>query len=395
MHNSIEHAQTKFLSVPTICSVGCFGTPTHGDRIHRAAQAEYSMRVVPLLLPIVMGLRLFAQSPCNASGPIPFKDHEKWGYLSANGIVISPRFDLAGTFTADGAIACVANECGLLGRDGSFVTSTWNRQSRPFPENYSEGLAPANKNGQWGYVDQTRNVVIPFQFKYAGQFDHGVARVRENDKFFFIDKKGVRITSEFEGAFDFHEGLAAVIVGKNVGYIRRDGSFALLPVHKSASGIDFSEGLAAVRVKGKVGFMDNTGSVIIEPNYDDVYPFSNGLAPVELDGKWGYVDKAGVVVVPIRYDIGHMFSEGLASVKLDGKWGYIDTAGRIAIPAVFDSALPFCGGIAAVETFRQIGKMSSGCRGTVYRGKHGMIDHSGNYLWRDANAQTWSSPFCF
>src|SRR5215467_1020167 len=133
--------------------------------------------------------------------------------------------------------------------------------------------------------------------------------------------------------------------------------------------------------------MDNTGSVVIEPTYDEVYPFSNGLAPVELDGRWGYVDKTGVVVVPIHYDIGHMFSEGLASVKFDGKWGYIDTAGRFAIPAVFDSALPFCGGIAAVETFRQIRKTSSGCRGSVYRGKRGMIDHSGNYLWRDTNDQ--------
>jgi hypothetical protein len=192
-------------------------------------QTENSMKAWSLLLPIVIGLHVFAQTPCNTSGPVPFEDHEKWGYLSARGIVIPLRFDLAGLFTAEGAIACVANQCGLLGRDGSFVAPTWNRQSRPFPENYAEGLAPANKDGQWGYVDRARNVVIPFKFKYAGQFDDGMARVRMNDKFFFINKEGTRITPEFEGAFDFHEGLAAVIVGKNVGYIRRDGSFALPP----------------------------------------------------------------------------------------------------------------------------------------------------------------------
>jgi hypothetical protein len=89
-----------------------------------------------------------------------------------------------------------------------------------------------------------------------------MARVSVNDKFFFINKEGTRVTPEFEGAFDFH--LAAVTVGKNVGYIRRDGNFALPPLHQSASGIDFSEGLAAVRVNGKVGFMDNTGNVVIE-----------------------------------------------------------------------------------------------------------------------------------
>jgi hypothetical protein len=112
-----------------------------------------------------------------------------------------------------------------------------------------------------------------------------------------------------------------VEVGKNVGYIRRDDSLALPPLHQSASGIDFSEGLAAVRINGKVGFMDTTGSIVIQPKYDDVFPFSDGLAPVELGDKWGYVDKTGNVVIPIQYHIGHMFSEGLASVELGDKWG--------------------------------------------------------------------------
>jgi WG containing repeat len=316
------------------------------------------MKAASLLLPIVIAVHLFAQSPCNTSGPIPFEDHGKWGYLSANGIVISPRFDLAGPFTAEGAIVCVGSQCGLLDKNGSFRTPTWNRQSRPLPETYSEGLAAAEKDGQWGYVDRARNVVIPFQFKYAGHFDTGMARVSKNGTFFFINEQGNRVTPEFEGAFDFHEDLAAVIVGGKVGYIRPDGSFALPPVYQSASGIDFSEGLAAVRVNGKVGFMDNMGNIVIKAKYDDVFPFSDGLAAVELGGKWGYVDRGGDEIVPIRYHIGHMFSEGLASVEVGGKWGYIDRSGRVSILLTFDSAMPFCGGIAAVETFQRIGKTS-------------------------------------
>jgi len=271
----------------------------------------------------------------------------------------------------------------------------WARDSHPFPwSNYSDGLAPAEENGKWGYIDRTRNVVIPFQFRYAGYFENGMARVALADKFFFIDKRGTRVTQEFDGAFDFHEGLAAVIADKNVGYIRPDGSFALPAQYHSASGIDFSEGVAAVRVNGKVGFMDKYGNVVIEPKYDDVYPFSDGFAPVEMGDKWGYVDHLGNVAIPIKYDIGHMFSEGLASVSLNGKWGYIDTKGQFAIPATFDSAMPFCGGVAKVETFQKVGE-SRGLRGGDLKGKHGVIDHSGNYVWRDAVEQTWPSPFRF
>ena len=346
------------------------------------------------LLHACLVLPVFSQSPCETSGPIHFQDHDKSGYLSDVGIVIPARFDIAGSFTADGAIACAANECGLLGKNGSFRLPTWDRQSSPFPEKYSEGLAPALQDGMWGYVDYERKIVIPFQFKFAGQFDQGMARVNLNDKFSFINAKGTRVTPEFDGAFDFHEGLAAVEVGGNVGYIRRDGTFAIPPVHHSASGIDFSEGLAAIRVNERVGFMDRTGKIVIQPKYDDVFAFSDGRAPVELAGKWGYVDKAGNLVIPIRYDIAHMFSEGLASVELNGKWQYIDRNGNAVFLTMFDSAMPFCGGVAAVETFQTIGKTADLCRATLFRGRHGMIDHSGNYVWRDAEEQTWRSPSC-
>lgn len=347
-----------------------------------------------ILFPLIMltTVSLFPQSPCETAGPIPFQEHNKWGYLSDKGIVVPPRFDVAGMFSSEGAIACLDTQCGMIDTSGRFITQTWKRGS-PFPEKYSEGLSPAMNDGKWGYVDYARTVVIPFQFLYAGPFNHGMAKVTLGEKSFFIDKTGTRVTSEFDGIFDFHEDLAAVVVGENVGYIRRDGSFAIPAQHGSASGIDFSEGLAAVRVKGKVGFMDKTGTVVIEPKYDDVYAFSNGLAPVESGGKWGYVDHEGKLVVPIKFDIGHMFSEGLASVYLGKKWGYIDITGNYVIPAIFDAAMPFCGGIAAVETAQIIGK-DKVCRTPIFKGKHGMIDHHGNYVWRDAEEQTWRSPIC-
>jgi hypothetical protein len=139
--------------------------------------------------------------------------------------------------------------------------------------------------------------------------------------------------------------------------------------------------------------MDRAGKIVIQPKYHDVFAFSDGRAPVELGGKWGYVDKTGNLAIPIRYDIAHMFSEGLASVERNGKWQYIDRNGDAAFPAMFDAAMPFCGGVAAVETFQTIGKTTDMRRASLLRGKHGIIDHSGNYVWRDAEEKTWRSQF--
>lgn len=352
------------------------------------------MKTVFLAFIMLTSFALFPQSPCDTNGPIPFTENGKWGYLSEKGVVIPALFDLATPFSTDGAIACAKGLCGLIDRSGGFITPTWERSSPPSPLSYSEGLAPAISDGKWGYIDHSRTVVIPFQFLYAGPFHQGLAKVRLGEKYFFIDKKGERVTPEFDGVFEFHEDLASVEVGSMVGYIRRDGSFAIPAEHGSASGIDFSEELAAVRVNGKVGFMDKTGAVMIDPKYEDVFPFSDGMAAVELGGKWGYIDHRGKVKVPIHFENAHMFSEGLASVYAGKKWGYIDTTGKYVLPPIFDAAMPFCGGVAAVETFRVVGK-SEFCRSPIYRGKHGMVDHRGHYVWRDAEEQTWRSPFCF
>ena len=103
-------------------------------------------------------------------------------------------------------------------------------------------------------------------------------------------------------------------------------------------------------------------------------------------------------MVDQQAEMGHMFSEGLASVNVNGKWGYVDKIGQYAIPPTFDSAMPFCGGVATVETFHEIEATTptpGNCRGKLLKGKHGIIDHSGKYIWRDAVEQTWPPPFCF
>ena len=42
---------------------------------------------------------------------------------------------------------------------------------------FSEGLAAVKKNGKWGYIDETGKVVIPFQYDQAYTFNEGKAVV--------------------------------------------------------------------------------------------------------------------------------------------------------------------------------------------------------------------------
>ena len=59
---------------------------------------------------------------------------------------------------------------------------------------FSVGLALVRLNGWWGYVDKTGKEVIPFIYDDARYFNKdGKAKVKLNGETFFIDVKGNRV----------------------------------------------------------------------------------------------------------------------------------------------------------------------------------------------------------
>ena len=99
------------------------------------------------------------------------------------------------------------------------------------------------------------------------------------------------INPQFDDTRPFSEGLAAVRIGDEWGFIDTTGSYVINPQFDIAG--RFFEGLAAVRIgddeTGKWGFIDTTGSVVINPQFDDARPFSDGLAVASISGRYGFI----------------------------------------------------------------------------------------------------------
>ena len=140
---------------------------------------------------------------------------------------------------------------------------------------FSEGLAKVKLNGQYGFVDQQGNVVIPLKYDMAGGFHGGLARVQLKRKYGFIDQQGnVVVPLKYDYAGNFHEGLASVS-----GLVSRPWP-------------ERTEGVTHITY-GKSGFIDKEGKQVIPLIYDDAGGFEEGLAKVELDDKVGFIDKEG------------------------------------------------------------------------------------------------------
>lgn len=219
---------------------------------------------------------------------------------------------------------------------------------RPFP-------VAAFSDGGWGYLQSERSedVVIGYQFEEAGPFSAGLAPIKREGRFGYIDRSGNEvIPRRFLQAEAFSEGLAAVREGEKFGYIGLQGGFEILPRFDWAG--RFAQNRAAVRLEGQHFYIDRTGNRVIEASFSVARRFSEGLAAVsKSDGEnrlMGYIKLDGASAIPPRYLSAGEFHGGLAWVQADNrKFHYIGTDGERRFPGEYQGLSDFVSGVAAAQ----------------------------------------------
>ena len=216
-------------------------------------------------------------------------------------------------------------------------------------QSFSEGLAAVKINHKWGFIDKTGKVAIepqfnPWQAQFNSYYSDGLVAVNFNngkdDKtntdgndvtnllWGFADKKGnLVIPPKFIGDLTsppfFKEGLASVMAS------------SMYPNNQYLMGVG-----------AKYGYIDKTGEFVIKPIYEKALFFENGLAIVGLNGKEGFINKKGEVVIPLIYDSVNRFSDGVSIVSIDKKYFYIDVRGNKVTDKTFEFLSPFSEGLA-------------------------------------------------
>jgi len=196
-------------------------------------------------------------------------------------------------------------------------------------EEHSANLFPTEKDGKWGYCDETGNVVVTPQWDQASKFYHGIAAV---------------CTSYEYGKHNYTSGL-----------INLRGEFVLEPIYL----IDDEADIFSISQKNNQGnylsgYFDKESGFYLAPQYAHVRdnfpvythrPNSWLIAARSAEtGKWGFLRRTtGEIILPFIYDdVLFTFSNGYALVVQEAypmdAWMVIDEKGR---------ALQFGEGISA------------------------------------------------
>ncbi|QOJ27406.1 MAG: WG repeat-containing protein [Ignavibacteriales bacterium] len=253
------------------------------------------------------------------------------GYLNTRGEVEMPyMFKNAYNFSEeiafvriDDHVSLIDSKGGILARD-ILALNAWHSK-------FTEGLAGAQKEFAYGFIDKKGNFVIEPAYDEIRDFSQGFAAVKKDGKWGFIDKTGaVRIPFQF-----------------------------------SNEPMSFNSGRTFVQSKDNLwGIMDTTGKILVEPKYKQAFAINEGFAVVStMDAKWqetfyiinadGKTQKEYMKEKNAKETITFWsgFHEGLAVAMKDFKKGMIDPKGKVVIDFLYRELKSLENGMAYFERF--------------------------------------------
>lgn len=234
---------------------------------------------------------------------------------------------------------------------------------------------PSSHN--YGYVDSVGNVILPYKYVEAYEFDgsHAIVFSSEANAYSVIDKNGKEVLENLTSIGDFVNGFAKVTMDfTKVGIVNRQYE-AVVPIGKYQRLDVPHSGIIRAWVEtdhyfsdGYYVFLDTLGNELFHNKYDGIFEYSDSMLLVKSQGGYGFIDTEGREVIPCRYSRAEDFHEGRAAVRFNpskfNQWGIIDKTGRTIVGPTYSEIKPFSDGLAAV------------CDGDNF----GFIDKEGNMV---------------
>ena len=159
-----------------------------------------------------------------------------------------------------------------------------------------------NKQNKWGFIDKDSSIVIPFEYDFLNPFENGLAYAKNGRKEFFITKKNLKLEGDFDEVRIFSFGLAGVRKNRKWGFIDEKGKLIIQPIYDKIQYFTVN-GLCPVVKNGKSGFIDKTGKEIIPIIYDDARSQQlDDIVIVQKNKRWAFFDNKGKQLSDFVFD---------------------------------------------------------------------------------------------
>lgn len=240
--------------------------------------------------------------------------------------------------------------------------------STSFQGPYSEGLAYATNTqlGKIYYLDKSGNEVFSLSAKEGSSCQGGLIGVKDNyNRYYLVNKTGKPLNEKkWDGIGVFSDGLAMVKENSKFGFIDAQGNKVIDTKYDEAS--SFTKGAAIVKQNGKFFQINKKGEPLNANKYDAAGSPDNGTFPVQKNNLTGLIDSKGNILIDFKENYNSLLymTEDRVWAAKDGKWGLLDNTGKAITAFIFDGANHFKNGYAVV----------------MQNDKYGVINKSGKFI---------------
>ena len=209
-----------------------------------------------------------------------------------------------------------------------------------YAREFSDGLAVVKKDGKYGYINKNGETVIDYQYYLAEDFYDGIAEVGEATmkgdgsgqiKRALINKSGEMLTDfKFISIGDFYEGYAIASTDRKSKVIISNNGTEMFSAQVPYIS-NFQNGYAVVMAEPHVTYIvDYWGQRINNDNYTHILGYREDLCAVATENGWNYINRYGEYLSDERYLYAGNFSNGVALVtEMRGGASYlIDLVGN-------------------------------------------------------------------
>jgi hypothetical protein len=215
---------------------------------------------------IVIPFKYASLGPC-INGWLSYYENDKWGWLDKQGNIAVPAQHLEVGVWSD-KLWWSRNKNGytLYDYSGNVIYDEgWTKILEP-----ANGMAAVKTVNGWKFIDDQFNTVLqlPPVYEWVEHFDAGLAAVKQNGVWGFIDSSGAEVIKPaYKNVSRFREGLAAVQIGEYWGFINLSGELVIPAQYRGAA--SFKDGKAWVRDTWCEWYIDKEGNDVGERKYWD------------------------------------------------------------------------------------------------------------------------------
>lgn len=173
-------------------------------------------------------------------------------------------------------------------------------------------MAAVKQKGKWGYISNSGQTIIPFQFEDADEFSDGLATISKDKTCAYIDKTGAIIISFiYEDCYSFKNGRAVVTTKEwEHKFIDKTGKVVNEQIPPERQIPTAYPG--HFEVYGKHGMVNSSGDTIAQATYESIGNFHDNRNIVQVNNKWGEIDLSGDYVITPQYEDMFHYFDGLA-----------------------------------------------------------------------------------